>query len=347
VKILRYLFLGPLSILYQIPVFVRNKFYDRGLFRSQRLSLPVISVGNLSAGGTGKTPFVISLTQRLVEIGYRPAILTRGYRRESRGQILVSRGEGPLVDARKSGDEPFLMAVKTTGAVIICDKDRYSASRRAAEKFRCDVIVLDDGFQHRRLHRDLDIILWDASRGPQDEWPLPLGRLREPLITIQRAHKIAFTRCKKIPAAAAHYFQARFPEIQQSLAATEIDRIVRVIDEKAVNPEILQNQKILAFCGLGNADQFFDTVRRLRPKSLVMKKFPDHHKYSLATMKALGAEARNSGSAFMICTEKDLSNFPAAFAAPEKLLVLSIRLGLDPDLFNRIRVQIENKLRQG
>ncbi|MDT8323182.1 MAG: tetraacyldisaccharide 4'-kinase, partial [Bacteroidota bacterium] len=176
-----------ISSLYAIAMQLRNAAYDRGVLRAQDAGVPVISVGNITAGGTGKTPVVEALLVRLLAAGRRPAMVTRGYRRESRGLLVVSDGAGMLRDVRESGDEPYQVAAKFPRVPVIADEKRIRGCRHAVQRFDAEILLLDDGFQHRAVARDCDIVVVDAQIGLDGLRMLPSGRLREPLRNLARA----------------------------------------------------------------------------------------------------------------------------------------------------------------
>ncbi len=179
--------LWPLSRLYGSAIGRRNRRYDTGQAAASRLPSPVISVGNLVVGGTGKTPTVVFLARWLQERGKKVCVISRGYRRKSKGLVLVADGERICSTAELSGDEPILLAQELPGAVVVVDADRVEAGRYAIQRFKPDLILLDDGFQHRRLHRDLDIVTFKGVQDLGNGWLLPAGPLREPAASLDRA----------------------------------------------------------------------------------------------------------------------------------------------------------------
>ena len=324
--------LTPIAALYKSVTTLRNYFYDINLKKTHKLEIPVISVGNITAGGTGKTPFTITLANLLVEKGHKPAIVTRGYKRKSKDQVIVSKGDGAIVSVEISGDEPFLMAEKTNKVVIIADKNRIEAGKTAIEKFGCNIIIADDCFQHRRLFRDVNIVLWDSYSSPYEENLLPKGRLRESFDGLSRADFLVFTRTENPYEKDVQFFNDKGLECYSS--PTKINAI------KNVNGEVLSSQLnntyLFAFCGLGNNQQYFDTVRKINPKKIIVQKFSDHHKYSNQQMEALFRKAEEQNIDYLITTEKDRANIPEKFLQNKKLLFLSISLEIDDVLLDRI-----------
>ena len=331
-KIIKILLL-PLAYLYQLIVKIRNILYDKNIFKIKQLSVPVISIGNITAGGTGKTPFAIALADILQKKGYKPAIITRGYKKNSKGQVLVSAGESPLVSAREAGDEPYLMAQKTS-AVIIANPNRYEAGITAIQKHQCNLIIADDGFQHRKLARDFDLVLWDPDHDPHQARPLPSGYLREGLSAIDRASALVYTRTDKIPENQARDFNKIKSNLPQYFAPLKINSLYKADNNKQISPEIIRGKSLMAFCGLGNPDQFFETVQKLQPDNLQTRTFSDHHKYSQQELTKLTQGFKQYD--FLVTTEKDQSNFPEGVTIPENILILAVELEVPDSLVDQI-----------
>ncbi len=323
---------------YMIATSIRNWLYDKNTFKTEKLSVPVISIGNITAGGTGKTPFVISLSKILQHNGYKVGIITRGYRRKEKEQVIVSTGKGPLVSPQISGDEPHLIACKTEDTVIIADRNRIAAGKTAIEKYNCTILIADDGYQHRRLSRDLNILLWDAYTNPYKEKILPAGKLRESWHGLKRASLLVFTRTDAIPLDSEKFFIEKRPDLKQYCSPISIEKIVNMASEG--ENEDLQGHSVLAFCGLGNPHQFFDTVRKLNPSKLITKKFHDHHKYSKKDIMSLIEDAKSNSCEFLITTEKDAINFPEGLPKIDNLLLTSISLKLK----EKLKAEILKKL---
>lgn len=318
--------LKPLGWIYGLIIYVRNIFYDKGILPIASFPVPVISVGNITVGGTGKTPFVISLAKLLQENGYRIGIVTRGYRRKSRGQVIVSDGKRVLESPLLTGDEPYLVARQCSGAVIIADADRVRAVRTAVERYHCELIIADDAFQHRRLGRDRDILLWDPALDPAREHLLPAGNLREPLKGVNRAWRIVIPRREQVPEPIRRFFGRSAPQIPLDAAPLDVTTIRRYDSQQAVKTSMLRDQRVLAFCGLGNPDQFFETVRELPVSEIETLSFPDHHRYTGAELEDIINIADLKACSYMITTEKDTANLPSEKRSILRLLILGIRL---------------------
>ena len=271
----------------------RTRLYDNGVLRVRRLNYPVISVGNVTLGGTGKTPLVIELATRFRELGYRPVVLSRGYRRKSRGIVVVSRGDGPEVDWKEAGDEPSLMAIRLPGVGVVVGADRYRAGLRAEAERLGNLFILDDGFQHRRLHRDVDIVALDPVEWAQEDRLLPQGHWREPRTALERAHAACVQESENAPA----------PHLPLPCFAvrTRIDGVVR--DGNLTSIETLLDKPVSAFAGIAKPERFFETLRAAGLDLVSTKTFRDHHAYRPNDLAGLPVGVR-------ITTEKDAVRLP-------------------------------------
>lgn len=295
-----------LSRLFGAGVHLRNAAYDRGLLHAVRAPLPVLSVGNISVGGTGKTPLTDWLVRHLRGLGRRPAVITRGYGRDTRGHVLVSAGGGPLVDARTGGDEPLQLAQRNPWLIVVADEQRARGAAYAAERLGADVAVLDDGFQHRACARDLDIVALDATAGLAGQELLPAGRLREPPAHLRRAHAVVLTRCDDAVRCAglarevARHTQAliaacRF--VPHNLHRTNVDTVFPA--------DHLAGRHAVAFCGIGNPASFRPTLRRMGVETDALIEFADHFPYAPRDVARIAALARTHGTTLLVTTEKD------------------------------------------
>ena len=295
-----------LSHIYGAAVAWRNRGYDRGRRAVTRLDIPVLSVGNITAGGTGKTPLVLSIAERLHGRGRRVAVVTRGYRRATTGNLLVSDGRGRIVSARDGGDEAVMMARRLPDLLVIADEERARGCLRAQEEFGADAILLDDAFQHRAVHRDLDIVVLDASEGLDGLRLLPEGRLREPLANLRRADVIVLGKCESSDQAArlrrgvAAWTNA--PVFATRFAAHALRRL----GDEADHPlETLAGGALGAFCGIGRPDGFRSTLDQLRLDAVLQQDFADHHWYDRGDLQRLAQRGRDAGVQAWITTEKD------------------------------------------
>jgi tetraacyldisaccharide 4'-kinase len=292
--------LRPLGLLYGGVMLLRRGLYRSGVLRSRRLPGAVISVGNLTVGGTGKTPMVLWITERLAAEGHRPAILTRGY-----------AGLGQSGSGGRTPDEVALLRARLDGrAQCGVGKDRYATGLALAED-GVDWFVLDDGFQHLALQRDADIVLIDATDPFGGGAILPAGRMREPHSALARADVVVITRTSRAPALEAAV--RRFTKAPIFFARTSLDAVLRAPAMTVAAPESgWLGAKYFAFCGIGNPLAFFDDLRDWGFAVVGRRSFDDHHRYSTGEMRGLDAAAAAAGADALVCTEKDAFNLDSS-----------------------------------
>jgi tetraacyldisaccharide 4'-kinase len=264
---------------FKLVLHVREKLFNSGILRVHKLSCPVLSIGNLTLGGTGKTPLTILLAQKLHERGFHPVILSRGYGRTTRGVRIVSRGDGPLCAWQESGDEPYLMAqrLKNIGAVVV-GESRYLAGRKAEHENLGDVFLLDDGFQHRQLHRGFDIVTIDPVEWEKGEALLPIGRWREHKSAIHRAH----AACVQ----------------ERTLSDVPIPLFTVRIEPHPLPLKDWSGKRITAFAGIAKPERFFQTLESMGVPIHRRVAFSDHHIYTDSELQELDGDIR-------VTTEKD------------------------------------------
>ncbi len=271
-----------MSTPFRLLLQARAKLYDTGVLTALRLPSPVISVGNLTVGGTGKTPLVVALAEGLRARGLRPVVLSRGYKRTSRGVLVVGNSW------EEAGDEPYLMSKRLQNVPVVVGANRYEAGLLAHRKNLGDIFILDDGFQHRRLHRDVDIVTIDPVEWAAGESLLPAGPWREPKHAIERAH---FACVHDVPGADVPSLS-----IPSFLIRTEVDGVYK--DGVPVPLESIRGRAIVAFAGIAKPERFFSTLESLGLKPVQCVRFRDHHRFSRRDIARLGGEVR-------ITTEKD------------------------------------------
>ncbi len=316
------LLLTPLTPLYGALVRARAAAYRRGLVRRVRLPVPVVSVGNLTLGGTGKTPTVRALVRDLARRGLKPAVLTRGYGRRS-GQPLVLVGPDVVTSAAQAGDEPVELAGHLPGVPVVVDRDR---ARGGAEAIRrgADVLLLDDGFQHLRLERDLDLVVMDAGDPWGGDALPPRGRLREPVAALGRASAILVNKLDAdatgVPEAIARRLGALAPGVPV-LGARLAPVRVRTPDSVAP-PSALAGKRVLPFAGIGRPSGFVELLSGLGAIIADERWFPDHHRYGEADLASLEDAARRAGAA-PVTTGKDAVKLPPG--APAWVVEVEVR----------------------
>ncbi len=298
-----------LSTIFGSAVAIRNALYDRGIFKIRRLSRPVISIGNISVGGSGKTPFVVALGEILKQRRIAFDVLSRGYGRRSSDVAAVDPNGTP----EQFGDEPLLIA-RSLGIPVIVGSDRYQSGLFAEKTFPSTLHLLDDGFQHRRLHRDFDIVMLPSS--DLHDALLPLGRLREPRASLQRSDAVVMTAPVPEPDLE---LARRWMELPENLWTV---RRVLEVDQSATG-------KLVAFCGLARPEQFFAQLRDLHLDLAATLTFSDHHHYSQTDVDRLLKARADAGAAAFITTEKDLINLGAFTARLQPLYVARLRMDLD------------------
>jgi tetraacyldisaccharide 4'-kinase len=300
--------LWPASQVYRAIVLGRAKFAAPG----RRLPAPVVSVGNLVVGGTGKTPAALWIAEYLVSQGRRPAILSRGYGgRAGRGPLVVSDGSSLLADSSLAGDEPAMLGTRARGAVVVAGSDRHLCGLHAAQELGADCFILDDGFQHCRLHRDLDLLLLDSSRPFGNGRLLPAGTMREPREAVERADMVMLTRWD-----------------QRNGGETDREEVARAVGGRNIvfashgyvglvapgggpgDCDASAGVGALLVSGIAAPRYFEETARRAGHEVLGHLTFVDHHRYSQADVDMVTRRARELGAGVILTTEKDAVRFP-------------------------------------
>ena len=302
-----HLILPPFSLLYSAALHTRMAAYRRGLFHVIKLDVPVISIGNLTTGGTGKTPLVEWLCRTLAREGRKVCILTRGYGRTNpRKRVLVSDGVNVLSNPSEGGDEPFLLAQNLEGiAAVISDPDRVAAGQWAIRELGSEVFVLDDGFQYLRLARDLNILTIDATNPWGGGALLPYGRMREPKSGISRADCVVITRSDQGETAPVEIEVRKFLGTQPILMSQMKTVGVRELTSKSVDAGAVVGQAVAAFCAIGNPKSFFEHLRLEGYNVVLTRVFADHHNYDQSDVDRLIQDAQRHGAKHLITTSKD------------------------------------------
>lgn len=293
--------MNPLAFIFGAGVRLKNTLYDRGVFRSQKLQGPVISVGNLSVGGSGKTPFVLMLGELLKARGIKFDVLSRGYGRQTHGVALVDPGGS----AREFGDEPLLIT-RRLGVPVIVGENRHEAGVFAEQKFGPQFHLLDDGFQHRALARDFDIVL--LSPEDLNDQLLPSGRLREPLTSLRRADAVVLTNdapSEALPLNGKLRWQVRRGILIKNAPSRPV-----------------------VFCGIARPHNFVSQLRAAGIEPIGEKFYRDHHAYSDQDVRELLEMRQQSGAAGFVTTEKDAINLGQHLSALGPLSVVPVQMEL-------------------
>ncbi len=306
---------------------VRRKLYSAGVMHTKKLPCAVISVGNLTMGGTGKTPAVISIVRTLTRKGLRAAVVSRGYRGKYAAETaIVSDGENLLMSPEEAGDEPYMIARALDSAPVIVGKDRYSAGLLAWEKFGAQAVVLDDGYQQLGLVKDLNILLvnWQSSKGELRLFPL--GALRESLTQVSRADIILYTmydeKQKHPPPIALAEGAPAFRSKHKPVGLRSI------VDDRSLSLESAKGKKALAFCGIARPGYFLNTLQEVGVKVVDFVAYPDHHHFTGRDLAALAERTKSACAEMAITTEKDAVKIEGRLTGDPPFLALSVDLSL-------------------
>jgi tetraacyldisaccharide 4'-kinase len=326
------------SFLYGAGVRLRLRAYRRGIFKRKSLPGFVVSIGNLTVGGTGKTPAAIMLARWAFKEGFRVALLSRGYGgRYKKGILEVSDGNSIKADPRDAGDEPYLLAKKLSGIPVVISEKRYDAGIFAHEKFGCNFFILDDGFQHLELRRELDLVLIDAERPFGNGHLLPRGPLREPVDQLARADACIITRCGMQGSGdnVLKFLENETPAIPFFYA----NHLPKMIDfpflDEIHEPGILDGKKVVAFAGIARPEVFKDTLAEMGAEIVYFKGFKDHYLFKRDEIQKLIHIKEKLDARYLITTEKDWVRIASVAPAYHDMAYLCIefKLLLDRDNF--------------
>jgi len=307
-----------LSVGYGVALHLHLAGYRAGLARRLRLPALVVSVGNLTLGGTGKTTAALAVAAWLSDQGKRVALLSRGYRgRGERRPAIVSEGFGPLLSVEEAGDEPFMVARKLPGVYVLVGKDRRVTGRMAVDRLGANAIVLDDGFQYQRLQRDLDIVLVDALLPFGYDFLVPRGLLREPPDHLARADAVWLTHSDLVRRPDLEALRARLETLAPRARLWEsVHAPLRLRSREGseeLAPEELRGRRVCALSSLGNPVAFLRALQRLGAEVVGEARFPDHHRYRGQDLALVG-EGPAAEAEWVVTTEKDAVRLPPAFA---------------------------------
>jgi tetraacyldisaccharide 4'-kinase len=335
-----------LSLIYSGIMKIRALLYQWGIFRIHKLPCKVISIGNISTGGAGKTPMTIYLAKMLTRMNFRVVILSRGYKGNyEQSCAIVSDGNKVFLDAQTAGDEPCLMAQKLSDVPVIVGKNRYECGVLANQQFSPDIILLDDAFQHLRIFRDLDIVLMDFHRPLGNTHVIPRGVLREPKSHLHRAHMFILTRASQNQ---EHFFQIKsFVRNKPIFKCNHVPDQLMQINEAGhlsfLPTETLANQSVYAFSGIANNEDFLKILTGLQYQIVSSENFDDHHDYTDNDLKTIDAKAKNAGAKYLVTTEKDYVKICNQIHWSFPLFALGIQLSFGNDT-NQFESTIQNQV---
>ena len=352
-------FLFTISIFYGGLVRLREALYKKGVLQSKRLPCPVVSIGNITVGGTGKTPMTLYVAELIRSFGFKVAIVSRGYKgkAEKTGGIVYD-GRKICMEPDQAGDEPFMMAKRLRSVPVIVGKDRFKAGMLAVKEFNPDVVLLDDGFQHLRLYRDIDLVLLDFNSPFGNGNLLPRGILREPASSLTRADALILTRSDSVPGPIKAklsdrivYFSQK-SSVYKTFHAPYIYKVVKAagdIQDGALSKsqdwdsEIITGRNVFAFSGIARNEDFKHTVAGFGCDVSGFAGFPDHHAYSDEDINTILRAAEDAGAEIVCTTEKDFARIGHRKNWPIDLVIIGIEIafGDDEAAFN---AYIQNRL---
>ena len=325
------LILSFLSLLYRLIVNLRNRMYDLGIFKQEKLPCKVISIGNITVGGMGKTPTVIMLSNLLKGKGYRPAVLSRGYGGEAQSHVnIVSDGSHILMGHIEAGDEPVLIAKSTVGIPVLTGAKRTLTGQVAIKNLGADILILDDAFQHRQIFRDIDIVLLSRENPFGNGFLLPRGPLREPEEALKRAHYLIWkdnVRDGSYPL----YQEQRIGSFLPVLSMYPKPKsLIRGDTGVSFPPEYIKGKKICALAGIGSPEAFGETIDSLGGILVSFLPFPDHYRYTSQDISHIRNISSAAGAEIIMTTEKDgirLTDFPDFL---KDILILKVEMEILP-----------------
>ena len=329
--------LAPITFIYWFIVYTRNKYFDLGLFNIKSLGKPVISIGNLTVGGTAKTPLTIFISEYFKLKGVKVAILSRGYGRKSKGTVLVSDGINILSSHVESGDEPALIAKKTTGIPIVVDNKRSRGGSYLISKYNPDLIILDDGYQHRSLKRDLDILLINSLDKEDDHNLIPYGRLREPWNNFKRASLLIRTKSNLLEEDS--FLLDKLKKTNKDIFISESHvEISKNFTSKKLQNINLSKKSVLVLTAIGDQQSFIKPVKKTGCKIVKNMKFRDHYNFNQKVWNKIESSIKSLNINYILTTEKDWVKIqPLKRKTPVIVFELNITIDREEDFFKILK----------
>jgi tetraacyldisaccharide 4'-kinase len=332
------LFLFSISIGYGLIVRLRETIYKKGLLQSKRLPCPVISIGNLTIGGSGKTPMTIYAAELIQSLGYSVAIISRGYKGQAEkiGGVVCD-GRRICMGPDTAGDEPFMVAQRLKTVPVIVGQNRFKAGRLAIQEFKPDVLLLDDAFQHLKLHRDLDLVLLDSIEPLCNTFLFPRGTLRETASALSRGDAVILTRSDIGKAPSLDQIKKHVPRMP-IFHSSHIPYIYKIVTGNSIQSQdsstssseydfgAFKNKRVFAFSGIASNDDFRRTIESFQCKLENFSEFPDHHQYSEKELDKVVKSAMDVSAEFIFTTEKDYVRIAHKIKWPMDLVIIGIEI---------------------
>ncbi len=332
------LFLNSISIGYGGIVRLKETLYKKGLLQSKRLPCPVISIGNLTVGGSGKTPMTIYVAELIKHLGYGVGIISRGYRGEAEkiGGVVCD-GRTICMGPDKAGDEPYMVAKRLKTVPVIVGQNRFEAGILAIKKFKPDVLLLDDAFQHLKLHRDIDLVLLDSRKPFGNTYLFPRGTLRETTSALLRGDAVILTRSdvgkpaalgqiKKVVPKKPIFHSFHIPYIYKVVAGNSLKLPDELNISSKYDFDIFKSKRVFAFSGIASNDNFRRTIESFQCKLEDFSGFPDHHPYSNRELDEMVKTAMDLSVEFVFTTEKDYVRIAHKIKWPIHLVIIGIEI---------------------
>ncbi len=325
-----YPFLILLSWIYGCIIWIRNQLYDLGWIKDVVFNKPIISIGNITSGGTGKTPMVIYLAQLLQKKGKKPGIISRGYGRKSKGLQVVHDGKKIIASVELAGDEPFLMANILKNVPIIVSENRIKGIKQLIDYYFVDVIIMDDGFQHRKVNRNLDILTISSNDKKTSYRLLPWGKLREPLKNIDRANYAIYTKTENHKTPAIHSIIQ--PLLKTNPINSSLLPILMRYNSSSYQKTLIPDKPVFAFCGIAEPNSFINSAKELSLKIKGRIFFQDHQEYTKKVIIELSEQIKVCSINQVVTTEKDMVKLPKSFLTEFEVYVIKIDVIFENEL---------------